>query len=181
VVAVAQLVGGVHDIARQALFARLDDRIPRRASEVTFGVILVAATASLLMPADGSRLVWLVATILTGELVAAGLVLTRLRRAIRPERFLDQRTLAAVLVATLAMLPVTAAVWWIQHFTSQSQLETLAVLVAGGIAALAVYALVLRATMPRPANRPGANPVERRRVRGLGVARLRCCSGQARA
>jgi peptidoglycan biosynthesis protein MviN/MurJ (putative lipid II flippase) len=181
VVAVAQLVGGVHDIARQALFARLDDRIPRRASEVTFGVILVAATASLLMPADGSRLVWLVATILTGELVAAGLVLTRLRRAIRPERFLDQRTLAAVLVATLAMLPVTAAVWWIQHFTSQSQLETLAVLVAGGIAALAVYALVLRATMPRPANRPGANPVERRRVRGLGVARPRCCSGQARA
>ncbi|MDQ3824451.1 MAG: hypothetical protein M3319_04860 [Actinomycetota bacterium] len=150
VVAVAQLVGGVHDIARQALFARLDDRIPRRASEVTFGVIVVTATASLLLPADGSRLIWLVATILIGELVAAGLVLTRLRRAIRPERFVDCPILAAVLVATAAMVPVTTAVWWIQHLTSYNQLGTLAVLVPGGFAALGVYVFVLRATMPRP-------------------------------
>jgi putative peptidoglycan lipid II flippase len=153
VVAVAQLVGGVHDIARQALFARLDDRIARRASEVTFAVILVAATASLLMPADGSRLVWLVAAILTGELVAAGLVLSQLRQAIRPEKFLDQHILAAALVATLATMPVATLVWWIHHLSNPSQLGTLAILIPGGLAALGIYGVVLKATMPRPATR----------------------------
>jgi peptidoglycan biosynthesis protein MviN/MurJ (putative lipid II flippase) len=156
VVAVAQLVGGVHDIGRQALFARLDDHIPRRASEVAFGVILISAAASLLVPADGSRLVWLAGAILTGELVAAGIVLPRLRRAIQPERFLDRRTLAAALVATLAMTPVTTMVWWIQHIYRGGQLSTLAILIPGGIAALGVYALTLRATMPPPTNRTDA-------------------------
>jgi putative peptidoglycan lipid II flippase len=156
VVAVAQLVGGVHDISRQALFARLDDRIPRRASEVAFGVILISAAASLLLPADGSRLVWLAGAILAGELVAAGMVLTRLRRAIQPERFLDRRTLVAALVATITMMPVTTVVWWIQHVHSGTQLSTLAILIPGGIVALGVYALVLWATMPRPTKRTEA-------------------------
>ncbi len=156
VVAVAQLVGGVHDISRQALFARLDDRIPRRASEVAFGVILIFAAASLLLPADGSRLAWLAGAILAGELVAAGMVLTRLRRSIQPERFLDRRTLVAALLATLAMMPVTTVVWWIQHVHSGTQLSTLAILIPGGIVALGVYALVLWATMPRPTKRTEA-------------------------
>jgi putative peptidoglycan lipid II flippase len=186
VVAVAQLVGGVHDIARQALFARLDDRIPRRASGVTFAVILVAGTASLLMPADGSRLIWLVAAILTGELVAAGLVLSRLRQAIRPERFLDQRSLTAALVATLAITPVTTLVWWIQRLTNASQLGTLAILIPGGIAALGIYVVVLRATVPRPATRPRAAAVVTSRAEPHGarksvLARPRCCDGQGRA
>jgi peptidoglycan biosynthesis protein MviN/MurJ (putative lipid II flippase) len=144
VVAVAQLVGGVHDIGRQALFARLDDRIPRRASEVAFGVILVFAAATLLVPADGSRLVWLIVAILAGELAAAGTVLTSLRRAIQPERFIEFRSLAGALVATLAMVPVAAAVWWLQHVTSGGQLSDLALLALGGGVALGVYVLVLR-------------------------------------
>ncbi len=37
VVAVAQLVGGVCDLGSQTLYPRLDDRIPRRASEMAFG------------------------------------------------------------------------------------------------------------------------------------------------
>lgn len=149
VVAVAQLVGGVSDLGCQALYARLDDRMPRRASEVAFGVTVVVAAAALLVPADGSRLVWLVVAILAGELAAAGMVLTRLRRVIRPERFIELRTLAGTLGATVAMVPVTAAVWWIQHVHSGGQLSNLAVLTLGGIAALGVYALVLRATMAR--------------------------------
>jgi peptidoglycan biosynthesis protein MviN/MurJ (putative lipid II flippase) len=144
VVAVAQLVGGVHDLGRQALFARLDDRIPRRASEVAFGVILLFAAATLLVPADGSRLVWLVVAILAGELAAAGTVLTSLRRAIQPERFIEFRTLAGALVATLAMVPVAAAVWWLQHVTGGGQLSDLALLAPGGGVALGVYVLVLR-------------------------------------
>ncbi len=149
VVAVAQLAGGVSDLGCQALYARLDDRIPRRASEVAFAVTVVVAAAALLLPADGSRLVWLVVAILAGELASAGMVLTRLRRVIRPERFVERRVLAGALVATVAMVPVTAAVWWIQHVHSGSQLSNLAVLTLGGTAALGVYALVLRATMAR--------------------------------
>ncbi len=149
VVAVGQLVSGVGDLGRQALYARLDDRIPRRASEVTFGVTLLVAAATLLVPAGGSRLVWLVVAILAGELAAAGMVLARLRRVIRPERFIELPALAAALVATVAMVPVAAAVWWIQHVYSGGQLSNLAVLTLGGIVALGVYALVLRATMAR--------------------------------
>ncbi|MGH3782361.1 MAG: hypothetical protein ACRDRO_17515 [Pseudonocardiaceae bacterium] len=107
VVAIAQLVSGVYDISRQALFARLDDRIPRRASEVAFGGILVAGAATLLLPADGSRLIWLVVAIMAGELAAAGTVLTRLHRTIRPERFLEPRALIAAVVAALALVPVS--------------------------------------------------------------------------
>jgi putative peptidoglycan lipid II flippase len=149
VVAIAQLVGGVHDIGRQALFARLDDRIPRRASEAAFGVVLVVAAATLLMPADGSRLIWLVGAILAGELVAAGMVLIALRRAMRPERFIEPRPLAGALVATLATVPVAAAASWLQHVTSIGRLSGLALLALSGVVALGVYVLTLRVAMPR--------------------------------
>jgi putative peptidoglycan lipid II flippase len=149
VVAVAQLVGGVHDIGRQALFARLEDRIPRRASEVAFGVVLLAAVVALLLPADGSRLVWLVVAILASELAAAGTVLVRLRRAIRPERFLEARGLVAALVATLAMVPMAAAMWWIQQVNGGDRLADLALLALGGVVALGVYVLVLRVAVRR--------------------------------
>jgi putative peptidoglycan lipid II flippase len=144
VVAMAQLVGGVHDIGRRALFARLDDRIPRRASEVAFGVVLLAAAAALLLPADGSRLVWLVVAILASELTAAGTVLTRLRRAIRPERFLESRALVAALVATFAMAPVALAMRWLATIDGGDRLADLTLLALGGAVALGIYVLVLR-------------------------------------
>ena len=149
VVAIAQLVGGVHDIGRQALFARLDDRIPRRASEAAFGVILVVAAATVLMPVDGSRLIWLVGAILAGELVAAGMVLVALRRAMWPERFIESRSLAGALVATIATVPVAAAAWWLQHVTSIGRLDGLVLLALSGVVALGVYVLALRVAMPR--------------------------------
>ncbi|MGH3671284.1 MAG: lipid II flippase MurJ, partial [Pseudonocardiaceae bacterium] len=131
VVAVAQLVGGVHDIGRQALFARLEDRVPRRASAVALGVILTAAATALLLPANGTRIVWLVLAILAGELAAAGTVLTRLRRAIRPERFLEPGPLTAAALATLAMLPVSAALWWLTRVIGGDQLVDFALLSVG--------------------------------------------------
>lgn len=149
VVAVAQLVGGVHDIGRQALFARLDDRIPRRASAVAFGVILVAAAAALLLPADGSRLVWLVMAILAGEFAAAGTVLTRLRRTMWPERFLEPRPLIAALVATFAIVPVAAAMWVLAQLNGGDRLADLALLALGAAVALGVYVLVLRVAVRR--------------------------------
>jgi peptidoglycan biosynthesis protein MviN/MurJ (putative lipid II flippase) len=153
VVAVAQLVGGVSDLGCQALYARLEDSIPRRASKVALGVTLAVAAATLLAPADESRLIWLVVAILAGELAAAGVVLTRLRRMIRPERFIELRALAGALVATITMVPVTAAVWWIQHARSGGQLSNLLVLILGGVVALGVYVLVLRVAVPRQASK----------------------------
>jgi putative peptidoglycan lipid II flippase len=147
VVAMAQLVGGVHDIGRRALFARLDDRIPRRASEVAFGVTLLAAAAALLLPADGSRLIWLVVAILASELTAAGTVLTRLRRAIRPERFFESRALVAALMATFAMAPVAVAMRWVATIDASDRLADLALLALGGVVALGIYVLVLRAAV----------------------------------
>jgi putative peptidoglycan lipid II flippase len=115
---------------------------------------MVLAAASMLVPAGGSRLVWLVVAILAGELAAAGMVLTRLRQLIRPEPFLHPRALGGALLATVAMVPVTAAVRWIQHAQGGGQLSTLAVLTLGGIAALGVYALVLRTTLARGSGAP---------------------------
>ena len=148
VVAFAQLVRGMYDIGLQALFARLDDRIPRRASELAFGVILVAAAAALLLPADGSRLIWLVVAMLASELAAAGTVLIRLRKAIRPEQFLEPRALAAALVATVALVPVAATMWWLTHIDTD-RLADVTLLTLGAAVALGIYGLVLRAAVRR--------------------------------
>lgn len=110
---------------------------------------LVGATATLLGPADGPRLVWLVVAILAGELAGAWLVLTRLRRAMWPERFIEFRTLASTLLAALAMAPLAAAVWWLQQVYAVGEISNLAVLTLGGIVALGVYALVLRVATQR--------------------------------
>ena len=156
VAAVAQLVSGLHDIGRQALFARLDDCTPRRASEVAFGVIVVFAAASLLLPADGSRLVWLVVANLISELVAAGIVLVRLRRAIRPELFVERRPLAAAVIATCAIVPVAGAVWWTQQIQTNDRLANMTLLAIGGALALGVYVVVLRAVSRRISAAPKA-------------------------
>jgi putative peptidoglycan lipid II flippase len=151
VVAVAQLVGGVGDLGCQALYARLEDRIPRRASQLALGVKLLVGLSALLAPSAGSRLIWLVVAILAGELASAVMVLTRLRRLLRPQRFIEFRPLGGALLATAAMVPVTAVVWWLQRVHNGSQLSNLVVLIAGGVAALGVYALVLWSTMTRRA------------------------------
>jgi hypothetical protein len=109
----------------------------------------VAAAVALLLPADSFRLIWLVAAILGGELAAAGTVLIRLRRTIRPERFLETRGLAAALVATLSIVPVTAALWWLQRADHSDQLVDLALLSLGGAVTVGVYVLVLRVAVRR--------------------------------
>ena len=149
VVAVAQLVGGVHDIGRQALFALLDDRVPRRASEVAFGITLLIAAASLLLPANGARLILLVVAILASELAAGGLVLFRLRQVVPQEQPVEIRTLAGAVAATAAMVPVAAAVWWLDHLISRNQLGSFVTLTLGASVALGVYAIVFWATTTR--------------------------------
>lgn len=147
VVAVAQLVTGLTDLANQALYARDDDRMPRIASRVALVVTVAFAVASLLGPDGGPRLVWLVGAMLAGELVALVIVMAHVRRAIRPEAFIDRPALRATVVAAVAMAPVVAVDWWVQRtYTGGGQLSTLAVLIVGGAVAVAVYGLVLKTT-----------------------------------
>lgn len=147
VVAAAQLITGLGDLGNQALYARLEDRVPRWASRVNLVVTVLAGAAGLLVPAGGARLVWLALALLIGELAAAGMVLARIWRIIRPGRFLDSRALRGTLVAAAAMVPVTVLTWWVQHTyfaAANNRLAILGVLIAGGILAVAIYALVLR-------------------------------------
>jgi putative peptidoglycan lipid II flippase len=104
--------------------------------------VLIAA-ASLLTPADGSRLIWLVIAILAGELAASTMVLVRLRQMIYREQFIEFRTLAGALAATAATVPVAVAVRWLDHVISRNQLDSFAVLALGGSVALGVYAIAL--------------------------------------
>jgi len=153
-VAVAQLVTGLSDLGNQALYARLEDRVPRLASRVTFGVTALVAAAALLVPAGGARLVCLVVAILTGELAAAGMVLARIRRVIRPELFVDRRALRSTLFAALAAVPACVVTWWVQRAYASDQLGTLVVLAVGGGTAVAVYAAVLKASWKSRADIP---------------------------
>ena len=109
---------------------------------------LTAAASALLLPADGSRLIWLVVAMLASELAAAGTVLIRLRKAIRPEQFLEPRALAAALVATVALVPVAATMWWLTHIDTD-RLADVTLLTLGAAVALGIYGLVLRAAVRR--------------------------------
>jgi putative peptidoglycan lipid II flippase len=101
-------------------------------------------------------LIWLVVANLIGELVAAGIVLIRLRRAIRPELFVEPRRLAAALVATCAIVPLAGAVCWTEQTQTNDRLSNLALLALGVAVALGVYVVVLRAVSRRISAVPSA-------------------------
>jgi len=143
VVAVAQLVGGVHDLGRQALFAQLDARGPRLAAVVALGASLVVAAGAMALPAGGGRLFGLTLAILAGEAAAAVTVLVRLRPVVGPGALVDVGGLAAPLIAAAAMLPVALAGLWAQHTMAGSRAGEVVVLVAGVLVALGVYVAAL--------------------------------------
>jgi peptidoglycan biosynthesis protein MviN/MurJ (putative lipid II flippase) len=149
VVAVAQLVGGVHDLGRQALFAHLDERGPRLAGVVSLGVALVVAAGAMAFPAGGMRLVVLTMAILAGELAAATTVLIRLRRVIGAGGMIDVSRLSIVGVAVVAMLPVALAGWWAQQTVSVGRAAEVLLLGAVGLVAVGVYVAALRVPLAR--------------------------------
>jgi putative peptidoglycan lipid II flippase len=141
IAAVGQLVSGLHDLGRRALFARLDDRGPRRASIMGFAASTVIAAAAAFLTSDAKLiLVVLMISILVGEVVSAATVLNRVRQHIRPERVVDPRHAVPALLATLAMLPAIAAGYWLLHHLAPDRLTTLAVLTATGTVATALFA-----------------------------------------
>lgn len=155
VLGVAQLVGGVHEVGRQTLFARIDVRGPRLASAVSLAVVvLIGGACALLLPAGTPRLVGLCVAMLVGDVAAGAIVLCRLRAAIRPEPVVDARLLGATAIAAVAMLPVVAAGSVLVSNVGSSRLADLAIVMSLSTMALAVFALTLRTICGRHRRTP---------------------------
>jgi putative peptidoglycan lipid II flippase len=141
--AIAQLANGVHDYSRQALFARLDDQGPARASIVGVIASAVVAAGALLMPAGDGRLTWLVIALLAGEIASAVYALLRVRAAITPESMMDHRHTLTLVLAVVSMVPVLVAARWLIASWHPQRLVELPLLVGAGILAVAPFGLVL--------------------------------------
>jgi peptidoglycan biosynthesis protein MviN/MurJ (putative lipid II flippase) len=144
VVAVAQLVGGVHDLGRQALFSRLDHRGPLAAGYAATAAGAAVGLGALLLPVSGGRLATLAVAILAAELAGAVTVLSRLGGAIRTHRFLARRQAVTAAVGCAAMLPpIVGGVWLLGMLPAGRGVE-LAALCGIGALTLAAYAGALR-------------------------------------
>jgi peptidoglycan biosynthesis protein MviN/MurJ (putative lipid II flippase) len=144
VVAVTQLAGGIHDLGRQALFARLDHRGPRLASFVSAAAGVGVGLLGLLVPVTGGRLTALTAAILAAELAGAVTVLLRLRRDLAPHRLVDRRGMVSVALAFLALLPPVCVGYWLTAVWRPERLAALVLMCGTGLVSLAAYAVVLK-------------------------------------
>ncbi|WP_028923458.1 murein biosynthesis integral membrane protein MurJ [Pseudonocardia acaciae] len=142
VFAIAQFADAVNEVARQALFARLDVTGPRYVSTVTLAVRLAVALGALALPAGGDRLIGLSCAVLLADLVAAALALAMVRAAIRPQPLLDPRRLTAVLAAAVAMVPAAVlGAWAVERL--HHRVPQLVAGVALGATALACFGFAL--------------------------------------
>lgn len=143
IMGIAQLSSGLHELGRQALFARLDSRGPQLSAGAGFVVTAISAGAALLLPAGLPRLAGLCTAMLLADTASATVAAILVRRTIRPERALDGHRLGRAAAAGAAMVPVLAAGLllvdrWAGWLSQAVVVTTTAVL------ATAVFALVLR-------------------------------------
>ncbi|HTF51506.1 MAG TPA: GNAT family N-acetyltransferase [Pseudonocardia sp.] len=144
VAAFAQLIGGIHDLGKQALFARLDDNGPRLASILALSVTVGIAASTLLLDAQDARLPALIIAILAGETVGAVTVLSRLRRAMQPEPLVDRHSALVASTATAAMLPpITAGAWLLSNIAVERYV-VLGILLVCGALTVAAFAAVIK-------------------------------------
>lgn len=142
VLAVSQCAQAVYETARQTLFARLDTRGPRRSSTVLMVVRMVVALSTLLLPADGYRLVGLTCAVLAADVAAAVITVFLVRKDLGPERLFDLRRLAVIGVAVLAMLPAAGLGSWLVQHLVDDRWPRVAVSLATGAVAVACFGLV---------------------------------------
>lgn len=164
VLAVALLPASLHDLGRQALFARLDVRGPQRAAAAQFGVVAALGSLAATYPAGPLRLAGIAAAVLAAETVAAGLVLRRLRRAVRPERIVDGRRLVTAGLAALTMVPVLGSGWVLVGSTGNEPQVDVPIAMALGVLAVALFTLSASSlsASSRAGRVPGARPAQRR-------------------
>jgi len=144
VLAVAQLACGMHEIARQALFAHLDVTGPQRAGVASFAVTAAAGAGTLLLPDGLPRLFGLGAVVLLADCAAATVVLRRIRWTISPEAAVDWRLLRSAVLAGGAMLPVLGA-GWLLTAEDDGRLRELVITTSLGALATALFVFALAA------------------------------------
>jgi peptidoglycan biosynthesis protein MviN/MurJ (putative lipid II flippase) len=140
---VAQVSRSLYEIGLQALFARHDLRSPQRAAYAGLAVTVVAGGAALLLPEGPARVIALSAVVLVADTVSAGIVLRRLRAALRPHQFTDRVGLRTVLKATALIVPIAGIVSWLAPQV-QDRLGQLALVGVACCIAAAVLAITVR-------------------------------------
>ena len=148
--AVAQLAAGLHEVCRQALFARLDVRGPRIAALLAFGTTLATGLVVLLAQAGNERLIGLGAAVLASDIAAVTTVIVLLRKEIRPEPIADRRRLGAAALASTVMLPLAALGWVLLEFLHGNRAVDLLIVSMTSALALGLFGLTLRATIGPP-------------------------------
>ena len=149
VLAFAQLSAGLHELGRQALFARLDVRGPRTAALLSLGAALLTGSVTLHMLAGTDRLIGLSVAMLAADLVGAATVILLLRRVANSDPLADGRRLGAAPLATIAMLPLVAAGWLLVVMLPGNRFTDLVIVATSAALALGVFVLTIRvATRP---------------------------------
>jgi peptidoglycan biosynthesis protein MviN/MurJ (putative lipid II flippase) len=153
VVGVAQLALGqvpcdrLGQYGQQALFARHEDRWPRRASEIALLVVLVTAGIALASSSGDDLIVALVLAIPLSELAATLVVLGAVRSAVRPSRLFDGRQMTVTALAALALLPFALGAAWLHTTFDLNGVKSLGVLVVACLGAVLLYGVILRSTI----------------------------------
>jgi peptidoglycan biosynthesis protein MviN/MurJ (putative lipid II flippase) len=150
VLAVAQLAAGLHEVGREALFARLDVRGPRIAALLALGVTLTGGLLTLLGLAGTDRLIGLSAAVLAGDVVAASTVILLLRRVVRPHALADRRRLRAAAMASTVMLPLIAGGWLLVDGLQGNRIGNLLIIGMTSTLALGLFGLTLHAATRHP-------------------------------
>jgi putative peptidoglycan lipid II flippase len=143
VLAVSQLACGLHEVGRQALFARLDVRGPRKAALLALGVTLTAGLFTLLALAGTDRLIGLGAAMLAGDVAAAATVITLLRRVVRPEALADRRRMGAAALGSTIMLPLVAGGLLLVDVLRVNRIGHLLIIGSTSMLALGLFALTV--------------------------------------
>ncbi|MCD2195820.1 hypothetical protein LQ327_20825 [Actinomycetospora endophytica] len=155
VIGVSQLFGGSYEIGRQALFARLDVRGARLATDAGTVLAVVVGLSALAAPPPARPAVLCLAVV-ARDATATAVVLERLRRALRPRALLPRPALLVVLGAAVIAVPVAlAARAGLAVLPPHGPAAVVALAVAGAVV-LAVYALVLRGGLSLVARGPGS-------------------------
>lgn len=144
VLAVAQLAAALHEIGKQALFAKLDMRGPRMAGAASLAAMTAVGMTSLVLPADTTRLTMLAVAVLTADAAAAAAVIHRMRRIIEPERLVDVARIRAAVVAALCMVPAVGAGWALTR-EATDRVQDLLIMIPVSALGLAIFALTLKA------------------------------------
>lgn len=166
ILGVAQLAAGIHEVGRQALYARLDLRGPQRASTLLFATLVVVGGISLIMPSDAARLAMLCVAFVAADAVAATTVIGRLRRQLAGHTVVDRHGLMLIAKAAGLAVPVALAGSWVLRGLEGHRLIEVVFLAATGAAFAAVFGLVAAPVLrgrrrgddedPQPDADPGA-------------------------